>query len=81
MIQKSLDEAKRHLEELLAAALRGERVVIEDDAQHAVQLVPVTPAPPAMPTKPGRRAGTAKGKIVMADDFDSPLPDFVEYTQ
>lgn len=81
MIQMTLDEAKRHLEELLVAALRGERVVIEDDAQHAVQLVPVTPAPPPKPAKPGRRAGTAKGKIVMADDFDSPLPDFAEYTQ
>ena len=61
MIQKTLDEAKHHLEELLAAALRGEHVVIEDDAQHAVQLVPVTPAPPPKPAKPGRRAGTAKG--------------------
>ncbi len=75
MFQMTLDEAKRHLEELLEAAMRGERVVIADDAQHAVQLVPVTP-PPA--PKRDRQAGTAKGMIVMADDFDNPLTDFTE---
>ena len=37
-----------------------------------VKLVP-------MPPKPGRRAGSAKGMIRMADDFDEPLEDFDEY--
>lgn len=78
MVHMTLDEAKRHLEELLEAAMRGERVVIADDAQHSVQLVPVTP--PSAP-KRNRHAGMAKGMIVMVDDFDSPLPDFAEYTQ
>lgn len=78
MFQMSLDEAKRHLEELIEAAMRGERVVIADDMQHAVQLIPITP-PPA--PKQNRHAGTAKGMISISDDFDSPLPDFAEYTQ
>lgn len=26
-----------------------------------------------------RQAGSAKGKFVMADDFDAPLEDFAEY--
>lgn len=26
-----------------------------------------------------RKAGSAKGKYVMADDFDEPLEDFAEY--
>ena len=38
----SPDEAKSRLGELIDAALRGERIVIMRDDQHAVQLVPVT---------------------------------------
>ena len=26
-----------------------------------------------------RRAGSAKGKFIMAEDFDGPLEDFAEY--
>lgn len=26
-----------------------------------------------------RRAGTAKGKVIFADDFDAPLEDFKDY--
>jgi antitoxin (DNA-binding transcriptional repressor) of toxin-antitoxin stability system len=74
MQQVTPDEAKARLAELIAAALRGERVVIGEDDQHAVQLVPTTTA-----SHP-RRAGTARGMIVMSDDFDAPLTDFAEYT-
>ena len=33
------------------------------------------------PAKPRqrRKAGSAKGEIFMADDFDAPLEDFAEY--
>ncbi|HEX8733261.1 MAG TPA: DUF2281 domain-containing protein, partial [Ktedonobacterales bacterium] len=68
------DEAKSHLEELIAAAIRGERVVIGADARHAVQRAPV----PAE-SKQRRRAGTAKGLFSVADDFDAPLADFGAY--
>jgi antitoxin (DNA-binding transcriptional repressor) of toxin-antitoxin stability system len=73
MQQVTPDEAKARLAELIAAALRGERVVIAEDDQHAVQLVLATSA--AYP----RRAGTARGMIVMSADFDAPLTDFSEY--
>lgn len=33
------------------------------------------PAPP----RKKRKAGSAKGKFVMSDDFDAPLEDFAEY--
>lgn len=75
MFQVTPDEAKVHLAELIEAAMRGERVVIARDDQHAVQLVPLTSAARR------RHAGTAKGLIVMREDFDAPLPDFDEYTQ
>ncbi len=33
------------------------------------------------PVGVGPKAGTAKGKVWMADDFDQPLPDFAEYME
>ena len=75
MQQFTPEEAKIHLAELIDAAMRGERVVIARDDQHAVQLVPVSP------TRQRRQAGSAKGLIVMREDFDAPLDDFSEYTQ
>jgi hypothetical protein len=33
---------------------------------------------PAMPRK-RRQAGSAKGEVFMADDFNAPLKDFAEY--
>jgi antitoxin (DNA-binding transcriptional repressor) of toxin-antitoxin stability system len=73
MQQVTPEEAKAHLAELMDAAIRGERVVIARDDQHAVQLIPVSP------TRQSRRAGSAKDLIVMLEDFDAPLDDFSEY--
>jgi len=75
MQQFTPEEAKIHLAELIDAAMRGERVVIARDDQHAVQLIPV------LPTRQSRQAGSAKGLIVMREDFDAPLDDFSEYMQ
>ena len=70
--QFGLEEASMHLKDLINAALRGEDVVIVKDERTMVKLVPMTP-------KPRRQAGSAKGMIHMADDFDAPLEDFEEY--
>jgi len=50
-------------------------VLIVKDGQPIVQLVPIA--------SPQRRPqfGSAKGPVVMADDFDAPLEDFEEYMQ
>lgn len=75
MINVSQDDAKRRLAELIDAALHGEQIIITRDAQHVVQLVP-------LPSQGrNRHAGTAKGLIVLAEDFDAPLSDFAEYTR
>ena len=79
MVQVTPEEAKSHLEELIEAAMRGEQVVIAHDDQHAVRLVPIPASAVGAPAHRGRTAGTAKGKIVLSDDFDEPLPDFVDY--
>ena len=75
MQQVTVDEAVIHLSDLIEAAVRGEDVFITKDEQHSVQLVP------HVSEKRKRRFGSAKGLIVMAEDFDAELPDFREYME
>jgi antitoxin (DNA-binding transcriptional repressor) of toxin-antitoxin stability system len=72
MLQVNLEEAKDRLLELVDAVLKGETVWIVKDLQETVQLVPVI-------SSARRQFGSAKGLIVMADNFDAPLPDFNAY--
>jgi len=72
MLQVNLEEAKDRLLELVDAVLKGETVWIVKDLQQTVQLVPVI-------SSARRQFGSAKGLIVMADNFDAPLPDFNAY--
>lgn len=75
MTRVTIEEAQNRLADLILAAAGGEEVVISGNGQPAVKLVPV-------PTeKPRPRFGSAKGLIVMADDFDAPLEDFKEYME
>jgi len=69
----SPDEARQQLGELIEAALRGEDVIIAQDNDHMVRLVP------AQQIKHARKAGSAKGSIIISADFDAPLADFEEY--
>ena len=56
-------EAKTNLSKLIDRALAGEDVVIARSGRPLVRLVPIrTPA--------GRVAGSARGQIQMAADFD-----------
>jgi antitoxin (DNA-binding transcriptional repressor) of toxin-antitoxin stability system len=74
MQQVNVGDATKQLLDLIDAAVRGEVVLITADDRRIVQLVPVKHA------KQPRRAGSAKGMIHMADDFDAPLEDFQDYT-
>ena len=75
MQQIDLNEAKLHLVDLIDVALGGEEVVITQNDRPVLKLVPVV-APLAR-----RKAGSAKGLITMASDFDAPLEDFRAYMQ
>ena len=75
MYQIDLNEAKLHLTDLINVALSGKEVVITQDDQPVLKLVPVA-APKAR-----RKAGSAKGLITMASDFDAPLEDFRAYME
>ena len=75
MDQYSLREAQYRLKKLVDDAQHGKTVLILDENDRAVQLVPVVPV-----SKP-RKAGSARGQIKMASDFDAPLSDFNEYME
>jgi antitoxin (DNA-binding transcriptional repressor) of toxin-antitoxin stability system len=77
MERYSLKDAQAHLEQLIEDAQQGKTVVIQAENDHAVQLVPV---PTNTEPKP-RKAGSARGQIKMAPDFDEPLADFNEYME
>lgn len=73
MQQIELTEARKHLTDLIETALGGEEIVITQDDQPVLKIVRISTP------KTRRKAGSAKGLIVMADDFDAPLEEFQEY--
>ena len=60
--------AKTHLSELLERVADGEEVIISKAGVPVARLVPVV----RMDDK--RPLGTEKGRLVVPDDFDAPLP-------
>ena len=76
MIQQFMTaEAKKHLKDLIEAALRGETIRIVKDDQAGVELVLLSVI------KVARKFGSAKGQVKIADDFNASLEDFAEYTK
>jgi prevent-host-death family protein len=73
MHQVDIEEAKKHLSDLIEAAVKGEEIIIAKDDQRIVKLVPISA------TKPHPQFGSAKGLITMSDDFDELLEGFEEY--
>lgn len=65
----NLYEAKTQLSKLVERAARGEEVVIAKAGEPMARLVPLEPA-----RKP-RKPGAWKGRLVIAPDFDAPLPE------
>jgi len=64
------------LPDLIEAAINVEEVYITKSGNQLLQLVLVA-SPVIQPRK--RKAGSAKGLFVMAEDFDTPFSDFEEY--
>ena len=63
----NVGEAKTHLSSLIERAERGEDVVIARAGRAVVRLVPI---------RTGARVfGVDRGRFVVPDDFDAPLPD------
>lgn len=66
----NVHEAKTHLSRLLQRVMNGERVIIAKAGEPIAMLSPLENAP--APRTPGNDAG----KVVIAPDFDAPLPEF-----
>lgn len=67
----NIHEAKTHLSELLERVKAGEEIVIAKAGKPVARLSPFSTEQPAP-----RVPGIDKGKIVIAPDFDEPLPEF-----
>jgi prevent-host-death family protein len=74
-MQVNMHEAKTRLSELVAAAERGDDVLIARNGRPAVRLVAVTREHSPV------RLGVLAGLIEVGDDFDEPLADFEPYTE
>ncbi|NVM20681.1 MAG: type II toxin-antitoxin system Phd/YefM family antitoxin [Desulfobacterales bacterium] len=67
----NIHEAKTHFSKLLARVGNGEEIVIAKAGKPIARLVPSV-------ERPTRRVpGGAKEKVVMAPDFDAPLPESI----
>jgi prevent-host-death family protein len=72
-MQVNMLDAKTRLSELVAAAERGEEVVIARSGRPAVRLVALEPRYRPV------TLGALRGRIEVGDDFDAPLDDFAPY--
>ncbi len=64
----NIHEAKTHLSRLLAEVAAGEEIVIAKAGKPVARIVPVAGQ------RPERVLGIDKGRVVINDDFDAPLP-------
>ncbi len=68
-LKVNIHEAKTHLSKFLARVEEGEEVIIAKAGKPIARLVPIE-------KQTARRLpGSAKGKVVIAHDFDAPLPE------
>lgn len=73
MLETDINQAKTQLDALLQTALAGDDVIITKDGEPVLKLTRINQTPKR------RQSGSARGQIVMAEDFDAPLDDFHEY--
>ena len=76
MATVNIRDAKTHLSRLVAAAARGEEVVIAKAGRPMVRMVPVA-SPSGAPRPKRQLGGLADRGGWVSDDFDAPLPDEV----
>jgi len=72
MTTVTVHQAKTHLSRLIAAAERGEEVVIARGDKPAVRIVPFEPAFPASPSP---RFGVFREEGRFDESFFDPLPE------
>jgi prevent-host-death family protein len=68
MMQINVHEAKTQFSRLLSKVEKGEEITIAKAGRPVARLVPINL------NVSKRVPGTAKGEIIIADNFDEPLP-------
>jgi prevent-host-death family protein len=70
MTTVNIHEAKTHLSKLLRRVMNGEEIIIAKSGKPIAVLSPIEKIPePRIP-------GIDKGKIIIHNNFDDPLPEF-----
>ena len=67
----NIHEAKTNLSKLLTCVANGEEIIISKAGKPIAKLVSITVKPK------NRFLGSAKGKVIIENDFDAPLQDDV----
>jgi len=67
--QVNIHEAKTHLSRLLIQAGEGEEIIIAKAGKPIARLVPINE------NVQRRQAGSAKGLVAIAEDFNDPLSE------
>ena len=67
----NIHEAKTHFSKLIARVMGGEEVMIARAGKPVARLVPIGQRPKE------RMPGSAADKVILASDFDEPLPESV----
>lgn len=67
----NIHEAKTHFSKLIARVNKGEEIIIAKGGTPVARLVPVKGHPAE------RVPGSGKGKVIIAPDFDDPLPESI----
>ena len=68
-VQVNIYEAKTKFSKLISQAIAGEEIIIAKSGKPVAKLVPFDKPPK------DRKPGSAKDKIIIADNFDAPLPE------
>ncbi len=69
MTEVNIHEAKTHLSKILHRVMGGEEIIISKAGVPVARIVPI------VQKVKKRVAGSARGKIKMAPDFDASLPE------
>jgi len=70
-VKVNVHEAKTHFSKLLAQVGKGEEIIIAKAGKPVARLIPIEERAVE------RTAGTAKDKVIIAEDFDAPLPESI----
>jgi prevent-host-death family protein len=67
----NIHEAKTHFSKLLTRVRAGEEIIIAKAGKPVARLIPIGQI------SKNRIPGSAKGKVVVAEDFDAPLSESI----